>query len=548
MNRDEQSALNSLEALAAEDFALAEGVAFLSWIMDGVDRLEAKALTHLSRLAEKDAGLTRTVLGFPWMTDNISEPEAKALQNINALAHRDLSLANNIVSLPWVMDDITETEWGPLASLARLYDSGVLPPDSPVGFRWVADELTEPEKAALYYLDELAEKDSTLGASLISLPWVQDDMTNDERWALRYLSELLDKDRPLVKIFPDMPFLSASFEPHDRYALQSLNDLRDFYPEKYRLLVEQEWMLDGLTDEEAVLVSVLSFQATLGSEEFGKLVNEHYTRSGSINLPLAGEIGSFSLASRQKDLDPETTKQVQEAVRALEDFMGLPFPSGELVVLYGSAGESYSYTTRGTDYPGRYLGSHMIVRANLARGSPTSDTSRIIIHEVAHYYWSSRIGPPWLGEGGPDFLASYVFDRSYGVSITERRKYFAASPTGVGYCNNLGISTIKKLLDIQEQEGMEKHRGTPLFICNYYLGEYLLLSLHETVGVDPLRAAFKEMYLLAHSEDRPLTEQEIYDTFRRHTPPEQGSGVRGGLQQLARRRVLAITLAVAGLK
>ena len=163
------------------------------------------------------------------------------------------------------------------------------------------------------------------------------------------------------------------------------------------------------------------------------------------------------------------------------------------------------------------------MKANQARGIPTSDTNRTIIHEIAHYYWSSRIGPTWLAEGGPDFLVSYVFDALHGDSLAARRKDVELSTSGVQYCNRLGVNTIRRLLEIQEQEGMEKHRATPIFICNYSLGEQLLLNLHEAIGVDSLRAAFKEMYLLAQSVDRPLTEQEIFDTFRRYTPSDKAA-------------------------
>ena len=154
-----------------------------------------------------------------------------------------------------------------------------------MGFRWVVDDMTEPEWGALYYLAKLSEKDSTLGKHVIRLPWVVDDITSDEKWALRYLSDLLDEDSPLAKKVVDMPFFNTSFQPHAQYALRSLVSLRRSYPEKYVLMVEQEWFLDGLTDEEAALVAVLDFQATSEVGDFGKLIKDHFVYSKEIDLP-----------------------------------------------------------------------------------------------------------------------------------------------------------------------------------------------------------------------------------------------------------------------
>ena len=505
----------------AEDVALGKGVASLPWVVDGADGPEFKALTYLSHLSEKYVGLTRTVFSFPWIKDSISDPEAKAIQNINALAHRDRGLARNVVALPWVIDDITETEWPPLASLALLKDSGNLPPDEPVGFRWVVDDMTEPERWALYNLNELSEKDSTLGKYVIGLPWVVDDITSDERWALRYLSDLLDEDSPLAKKVVDMPFFNTSFQPHAQYALRSLVSLRRSYPEKYLLLVEQEWFLDGLTDEEAALVAVLDFQATSEDGDFGKLIKDHFVYSKEIDLPLAGEIWSIGLSSREKDLDLETTQQVEDAVVDLEDFLAVPFPAGELIVLYGFAGMSYLWSTRGDEYLGRNMGTYIIIKEDLARGKPTSDANRTIIHEVAHYYWGGEIGPRWLTEGGSDFLTSAVFHRLHGESLTERIKDMTSSTGDFTYCKRLAVSTVQRLLEIQGNVGMEAHLASNLNICDYYLGEYLLLNVYETIGDSPFRAAFKEMYLLSQREERELTEQDIYDIFLNMTPADR---------------------------
>ena len=227
------------------------------------------------------------------------------------------------------------------------------------------------------------------------------------------------------------------------------------------------------------------------------------------------------MSSREKDLDLETTQQVEDAVVDLEDFLAVPFPAGELIVLYGFSGMSYLWSTQVDENLGRNMGNHIIIKEDLARGKPTSDANRTIIHEVAHYYWGGEIGPRWLTEGGSDFLTSAVFHRLHGESLTERIKDMPSSTGAFTYCKRLAVSTVQRLLEIQGNVGMKAHRASNLSICDYYLVEYLLLNVYETIGDGPFRAAFKEMYLLSQREDRELTEQDIYDIFLNMTPSDR---------------------------
>ena len=100
--------------------------------------------------------------------------------------------------------------------------------------------------------------------------------------------------------------------------------------------------------------------------------------------------------------------------------------------------------------------------------------------------------------------------------------------------------SIQKLVDTLAREGLAAHQETQYFICNYSYGEFFFINLYETIGHDPFRAAFGDLYLLSLDvgrpmtedeiyqavlrlslgEGRPVTEDEIYQAFLRHTPAD----------------------------
>ena len=81
-------------------------------------------------------------------------------------------------------------------------------------------------------------------------------------------------------------------------------------------------------------------------------------------------------------------------------------------------------------------------------------------------------------------------------------------------CVRKGISNIRELSEKQMDKPFPPH------LCDYFLGEHFLLSLYETLGGEATSAALRELYLLYRSEGRPVIEEEIYQAFLRHTPPE----------------------------
>jgi len=183
---------------------------------------------------------------------------------------------------------------------------------------------------------------------------------------------------------------------------------------------------------------------------------------------------------------------------------------------------------KGLDFKivGMNRGTHMVVDPRQAQ----KDLNRTLTHELAHYYWGFDEAPLWFREGGTDFLTSYVRNQLYDEPFLKRVIYDLAE--GLRYCNLMGMSNLQKLIDHLTSEGYSAHQGTPYFPCNYSRGEHLFFKLYETLESNPFRAAWKELYQLAIKEGRPLTEQEIYATFRRHTPPDKLAEFEGVYSRL----------------
>src|SRR5688572_11206229 len=96
----------------------------------------------------------------------------------------------------------------------------------------------------------------------------------------------------------------------------------------------------------------------------------------------------------------------------------------------------------------------------------------------------------------------------------------------VRYCDRLGMTSIQKLIDKLAETGYSEHRRSNQFFCNYALDEFLFLGLYETMGPGPFREAWKDIYLLTQLKESPVSEEEIYQAFLRHTPADQTSSFK----------------------
>lgn len=210
------------------------------------------------------------------------------------------------------------------------------------------------------------------------------------------------------------------------------------------------------------------------------------------------------LKNRQFDQDIDWITLIANSVRILEEFLGVAFPTTDIVFEVVAEGSPW--------YPVGAL--HRYTHVTLPDEYYGSD---IILHEVAHYYFSHP-HPAWLTEGGANFAERHI-EMQHGIQIT---RYFDRNS-----CDE--ESTIENI--------MQFNRHYFYFGgCEYALGETLLISLLGAIGEDALGAALGKISLLMLDSRAAgvssITEQAIYDTFLKHIPLDLQNAFQSVYDQL----------------
>lgn len=509
ISESEAGLLEHLAVIAAQDSALAGSIAGLPWLADDINGDEWQAVKYLSLLSKQDTSVARSIASIPWVEDGIVTDESTTLKSLYRLARMDLALTKDLLEIPWVSEEMTEERFRAVQYLREITDQDTPLAQTVASYPWLSDDIGDQERWGLRYLKDIAAANPAMGAEIAALPWVSDDMAADEGDALRYLRDLNTEDPLLGASVAAMPFFTNAFKDQDSNALYSLTFLQSTYPDDFDLLVGQDWFLDGVSDEEA------SFITTLGHEDqyftppdLRDFVEVHHAESQQISLSLSGETTLTFIQAAPDEGNAEIVVQVEEAVKEIEAFMGVPFPTTEVILLFASGRDPVF----ASDWWGLHRGTHMVVQPGLAR---QGDTNRVLIHEVGHYYWGSLEAPLWFREGAPDFLASYVRDKLYFDTLYDREIYDLN--IAQQYCDSVNMGTLQKLIDRLFTNGLAEMRAADFFICNYRVGERFFVRLFNTLGAEPFRAAFGELYQLSQDENRQITEGEIYSAFLKHT-------------------------------
>ncbi len=374
------------------------------------------------------------------------------------------------------------------------------------------DSVNQHEQWSLRYMDDLATQSVDLGVLAARLPREIDGITEDERWTLWLLRAKASSNLSLAKDLMKMPFLTTSFEVRDRHALNSLRLLGES-PANLELVTGQSWFQDGMDDVDAAFLSVLYDLSIRSPAEFTAMVQTRYDKTTSFTLPLAGEAEIIAFRPTPFSRTSAALSQAESAVRAMEELMGVPFPRNEIILLFLNP---MDFQGSGVITLALHVGTHMVVsRPEVIQG----DFDHTLAHEIAHYYWSSRNAPLWFREGGADFLSSYALAQSDQVSLTQRRHVLDIG--GARRCAITGIDYIQRLIDDLAAQGYSKYTSSLSFLCNYALGEFLLLELYQAMGFEGSSTAWNELYRLSESEGREVTEVEIRQAFLSHASTDQ---------------------------
>ncbi len=349
---------------------------------------------------------------------------------------------------------------------------------------WVADGVQPSERKAVEWLRFAETNAPDLFRSLLEKPWVQAPAAPGRNEALRNLGYLLVDEPDAAGKIAAMPFLDT-LEPHDPVTLDSLSRLAHRTPAGFRQVMAYPEVADGITDAEAPVAALLGGTAANNPEQLAALrdFSRVMVQRRTIQLPGAGPVTLAVLRTRPGA--DRSMELLEGAVRAVERFVGEPFPQPYVALFFAEALASPEAQA------GVNLGSHMTITAvyDVDDGSfEAKDAGRIITHEVAHYYWHG--GEDWLDEGMAELTASVIRQPGSGSPLT------AANPP---------CSQAASLQEVERRNYRPEEAG---YRCNYALGERMFHELYRLLGEEAFRAGAARLYRrLAFqrlAEGRPL--------------------------------------------
>ena len=380
-----------------------------------------------------------------------------------------------------------------------------------LSFPWVIDGITANESAAISAVFSLMNEYPELGKEVLGLWWVPDDMPTVEAYALLGIRDLARNNLALAWQAIGELFMEPPFRYRDEYALQVLVYLSWDWPESKELLAQissQPWFNDGLDDLEAALLHAI----VVSNQDFRQgLIETHYVASAPITLPLAGDVELIVVRHTPLPPDDHTFETLEEGVRAIEGFMGAPFPVDDVILVVPEP-DIWSVSRHFSSLLGGAEPAHLTAALAVNDGG-RGPLKSAIYHELAHYYHLH--GPRWLVEGAANFLEAYVLALT-GVERLEERLAHLESHSG---CFEGNIQ--------QHVEDWKNFRPSQ---CDYDLGERFLLAMHMALGPEAVSAALKDLYtqsllLVFQSED------VIYHAFQSNVPPESEEAFKNAYRQ-----------------
>ena len=402
--------------------------------------------------------------------------------------------------MPWVTDG-TRWEESAVKSLKAISSVDTASAALMLGFPRVADAITPGESSALAGVRGIMDEDSELAREVLDLWWVPDDMPLVEQYALTDLRDLARSNPALAWQVIHAPFMDPPFRLRDEFALKVLADM-SFEPpgstwgaELLSQLGTQQWFSDGLDDQDAVLLYAIA-NSSAGYKQ--ALLRAHHVRSVEVQFPLTGNTDITVVRHTPFPQDDHTFAALEEGVRAIEGFMGRPFPVDDVVLIVTehdiwdieASGKHASHKSGGVGEP--YLRAFM-----LAKNSESGPARGVLYHELGHYY--SLNGHKWLVEGTAELMQAHTRHQLGTESIEQR-----IDELEKGGCSKENI-----------QQHIDDDRDNH---CNYHLGERFLIAMYQGLGPNAVSAALGELYDLSQLFEY-LDEDIIYQAFLSNAPP-----------------------------
>ncbi|MCH7738477.1 MAG: hypothetical protein IH872_13880 [Chloroflexi bacterium] len=474
----------------------------LSWYGQDLTGPERDAADALNLLVEIDETIANRVASRTWLVDGVTHDEAQAVVQVQRLAAIDSEAASEIAVLPWFDDGIEEQEWRAVQHVYTVVKHGPLLFQAFKRRSWFHDDISVAEEERLgnfvKVIDPQGDGTGTgvsVASKIVKLGWFNSEIVGTyDNQLLSELSALLAQNLALGARVAGMPFMAESIESHDIGLLRTLYELRG---EDLESLTSQGWFEDGIDDDEAIVVTILPSQVNRSPENFRRLLNANFIDKGSAVLSLAGEV-NFAIVRLGSVGNGDVMPHLINAAAKVEEFMGLPQPIDEVILLIGAPGGERELS--GVNLGGTFI----VVRPEDYECCVENET--VFAHELVHFYPANRgrVTPPWFREGGADYIAFWVHQQLYNLSFS-----YVGDP-----CPAVSV---QQLLDEEAAVGPAQHQAGPLFVCNYITGQQLLKAVSEAMGTAAFRDAWQEIQRTA-AAGLPPADAKIYEIFRSHTP------------------------------
>ena len=507
----ERQVVSALATFVGADPELAQLIASLPWVADDITGIERGAISGLALLAKEEAAVTKLIASLPWAADEITQAEQTEIRRLTGLARRNPGMIGRMATLPWVTDGINESERKLIRWLEWLNGADPVMAEWVMGLPWVADSINQSEWYVLYHLAGLANTDKAIAQHVTGFPWFLDARaTFAEGAVVGALWGLADVDRALAKRVADFHWLADDITDAEDTALDALGGFADTELALARRLAALPWFEDGITEAEGAALTVLDVQdpetvrgwldrmaddeamlflTVLGWARevdarlvfYNDLLQAHFVQNAKISLPLSGEINLWVFQSKPFRPDEDLIAWLGGAARNYEEFLGLPLPVTDVILLIPTVGPQ-------EDHRFLFGGGHHGPFMHLVRFEPNPIGRDTVYHETAHYYF--RFGPAWFAEGGAEFMVMYANDRAGLKSLEEERSELWSRVEED--CVNKGVETI---LQLREQHSGIFEGVPDLFTCSYSLGAYFLLELYNALGEEALLTAMQTYFL-----------------------------------------------------
>ena len=260
-------------------------------------------------LIDKERALANQIANLPWVADGLEAHEVEPAQDLVDLAVWYREVFAMIIRQDWLGDDVNAEEWVALRNMRRLSYYGNELPTKISEKPWFSDGITADEASVIRYLYRLIRiKDAGIRENVIAA-------------AIRVLS---------------MPFLDAVTSV-DAFAVRSLNRLANSDTDLLLEVLAHPKLQNGITNDQAKMVALLGGTYSYRPQSGDALLRGTgvYWEERTIELPISGE-ASLAVV-RIRDQSTASMDFLEHSVRTIEEFMGVGLPIDYIALLYDDA-------------------------------------------------------------------------------------------------------------------------------------------------------------------------------------------------------------------